>query len=113
MDSVLDFTKGKSCLAFLVKFYQVMSDGVEVGKAVYIGYLDLGKAVDCVFHKVLIKKLVDVWVDRADSEGRLIHQRTVLTYRDTLTGWRNGLTYLHETMKFGNKLFNLFYQCKD
>lgn len=63
MNSVLDFTKGKSCLASMINFYQKMSGRVDVVKAVAVVYLDFGKAVDSVFPKILIEKLVDVWVD--------------------------------------------------
>lgn len=63
MNSVLDFSKGKSCLACLISFYQEMSDRLDVREDVYIVYLDFSKAVESVFCKILIKKLVDVWVD--------------------------------------------------
>lgn len=70
----LGFTKGKSCLASLINFYQEMIGQVDVGKAVDIVYLDFSKAFDSVFHKILIKKLVDVWVDWVDSEEWLVHR---------------------------------------
>lgn len=63
MSSVLGFTKGKSCLATFLNFYQEMTGQVDAGRAVDIVYLDFGKAFGRGFHKILIEKLVDIWVD--------------------------------------------------
>ncbi|PKU40658.1 poly rna polymerase gld2 isoform x1 [Limosa lapponica baueri] len=48
------FTRGKSCLANLIAFYNGMTGWVDKGTAVDVVYLDFSKAFDAVSHNILI-----------------------------------------------------------
>lgn len=59
------FTKGKSCLANLIIFYNKITFSVNMERVVYIVYLDFSKAFSTASHSFLFDKLVryrlDVW----------------------------------------------------
>jgi len=52
------FTKSKSCLTNLIKFYDEMTDLVDEMRAVGTVYLDFTKAVDAVSQNILTEKLL-------------------------------------------------------
>ncbi|GAB0206764.1 mitochondrial enolase superfamily member 1 [Grus japonensis] len=58
------FTKGKSCLTNLIKFYDEMTGLVDEEEAVTIVYLDFRKGFDTVSHKNLIEKLMKYRLDK-------------------------------------------------
>ena len=51
------FTKGKSCLTNLLKFFEEVTKYVDEGNPVDVLYLDFSKAFDKVPHKQLVEKV--------------------------------------------------------
>src|SRR6218665_1520442 len=51
------FTRGRSCLANLIDFFEEVYERIDEGKPVDVIYLDFAKAFDKVPHKRLAKKL--------------------------------------------------------
>jgi len=62
------FTKGKSCLANLVAFNDVITGWVDGRRAENVAYLDFSKAFDTTSPKILVMKLrkcgIDDWTVR-------------------------------------------------
>ena len=50
-------TKGRSCLANLISFYDPVTRLVDEGKAVDVLYLDFSKVFDTVSQSILLQKL--------------------------------------------------------
>lgn len=57
------FTKGKSCQANLITFYNKMAFPVDMERAVDVAYLDFSKAFNIVSHRHLLDKLARCRLD--------------------------------------------------
>ena len=71
------FMKGKSCLTNLISLYDQVTHLVDEEKAVDIVYLYFSKALDTVFHSILLEKLA--------AHG--LHRYTVCWVKNWLGGW--------------------------
>jgi len=82
------FTKGKSCLANMITFYDGMTGWVDEGRALDVVYLDFSKAFDTVSHNILLGKLRKYGLDEW-SVGWIKNHR--ITESQNSRGWKGPL----------------------
>jgi len=115
-DSQPGFTKGKSCLANLVAFYNGVTVLADKGRVIYVIHLDLSKPCDTVPHDILVSELKRHGFDRLTTWWRRnwldgCTQRVAVN--DSMSKWRSVTSDVPQGSVWEQALFNVLVSNMD
>ena len=105
------FTKGKSCLTYLVAFYNGVTALVDNRRVNDIIYLDMSKAFDTVPHNILVCKLERHSSDRGTAQwikNWLDDHPQSIAVNISMSKWRVVMSVVPQGLVLGLALLNIF-----
>lgn len=105
------FMRGRSCLIYLISFYDKVTYLFDQMKSVYVIFLDFNKAFSSISHSILLNKMSSIWLDKSIMpwvSNWLMDQAQRIIENEATVNWWTVSSGIHHKSVLKPALFNVF-----